>query len=67
MYAILLVMILIAGLVLLFIPVNAIKKWHESKVFFILLRLIGIILVVVSVASLYALLSGAIVLPLFNK
>ena len=67
MYAILLVMILIAGLVLLFIPVNVIKQWHESKAFFILLRLIGIILVVVSVTSLYALLSGAIVLPLFNK
>ena len=67
MYAILLVMILIAGLALFFIPVDVIKKWHESKVFFILLRLIGIILVVVSVASLYALLSGTIVLPLFNK
>ena len=67
MYAILLVMILIAGLVLLFIPVDVIKKWHESKVFFILLRLIGIILIVVSVVSLYALLSGAIVLPLFKQ
>ena len=67
MYAILLVMILIAGLVLLFIPAGAIKKWHESKVFSILFRLIGIILIVVSVVSLYALLSGAIVLPLFKK
>ena len=33
----------------------------------ILLRLIGIILIVVSVVSLYALLSGAIVLPLFKQ
>lgn len=67
MYAILLVMVLIAGLILLFIPVSAIKKWYGSKLFSILLRLIGIILIVVSVVSLYALLSGAIVLPLFKK
>ena len=67
MYVILLVMILIAGLVLLFIPVSAIKKWHESKIFSILFRLIGIILIVVSVVSPYALFSGAIILPLFKK
>lgn len=67
MYVILLVMILIAGLVLLFIPVSAIKKWHELKVFSAFLRVIGIILIVVSVVSLYALFSGAIVLPLFKK
>lgn len=66
MYITLFLIILIFGLLFLFVPYNIIRKWTERKVILIILRAIGAVLIIISVTSIYALLSGIIVLPLIK-
>lgn len=66
MYVTLFSVVLVIGLLLLFIPASAYKKWFEKKVSLIIVRLIGIILCIVSAISIYAVLSGKIILPLIK-
>ena len=51
---------------LLLLPINIYKKWFDNRVFPIVIRVIGIILCIISVFSIYAVLSGEIVLPLIK-
>lgn len=66
MYVTLFFIILVVGLLLLFLPFNIYRKWIDRKVFSVLIRVIGIILCIVSAISIYAVLSGKIVLPLIK-
>lgn len=66
MYVTLFFIILVVGLLLIFLPFNIYRKWVESEVFTIVIRVIGIILCIVSAISIYAVLSGKIVLPLIK-
>ena len=66
MYVTLFSIILVIGLLLLLLPINIYKKWFDNRVFPIVIRVIGIILCIVSVFSIYAVLSGEIVLPLIK-
>ena len=66
MYVTLFSIILVIGLLLLLLPINIYKKWFDNRVFPIVIRVIGIILCIISVFSIYAVLSGEIVLPLIN-
>lgn len=66
MYVTLFSIILIIGLLLLLLPINIYKKWFDNRVFPIVIRVIGIILCIISVFSIYAVLSGEIVLPLIK-
>lgn len=66
MYVTLFSIILVIGLLLLFLPINIYKKWFDNRVFPIVIRVIGIILCIISVFSIYAVLSGEIVLPLIK-
>lgn len=66
MYVTLFSMILVIGLLLLLLPINIYKKWFDNRVFPIVIRVIGIILCIISVFSIYAVLSGEIVLPLIK-
>lgn len=66
MYVTLFFIILVVGLLLLFLPFNIYRKWIESKIFSVIIRVIGIILCIVSAISIYAVLSGKIVLPLIK-
>ena len=56
----------VIGLLLLLLPINIYKKWFDNRVFPIVIRVIGIILCIISVFSIYAVLSGEIVLPLIK-
>lgn len=66
MYVTLFSIILVIGLLLLLLPINIYKKWFDNRVFSIVIRVIGIILCIISVFSIYAVLSGEIVLPLIK-
>lgn len=66
MYVTLFSTILVIGLLLLLLPINIYKKWFDNRVFPIVIRVIGIILCIISVFSIYAVLSGEIVLPLIK-
>lgn len=66
MYVTVLLIVFVVGLLLLFLPFNIYKKWVESRIFFVVVRVIGIILCIVSAISIYAVLSGEIVLPLIK-
>lgn len=66
MYVTLFFIILVVGLLLLFLPFNIYRKWIKSKIFSVIIRVIGIILCIVSAISIYAVLSGKIVLPLIK-
>ena len=66
MYVTLFSIILVIGLLLLLLPINIYKKWVDNRVFPIVIRVIGIILCIISVFSIYAVLSGEIVLPLIK-
>lgn len=66
MYVTLFSIILVIGLLLLLLPINIYKKWFDNRVFLIVIRVIGIILCIISVFSIYAVLSGEIVLPLIK-
>lgn len=66
MYVTLFSIILVIGLLLLLLPINIYKKWFDNRVFPIIIRVIGIILCIISVFSIYAVLSGEIVLPLIK-
>lgn len=66
MYVTVLLVVFIVGLLLLFLPFNIYKKWVESRIFSVVIRVIGIILCIVSAISIYAVLSGEIVLPLIK-
>ncbi len=66
MYVTLFSIVLVIGLLLLLLPFNIYKKWFDNRVFPIVIRVIGIILCIISVFSIYAVLSGEIVLPLIK-
>ena len=66
MYVTLFSIILVIGLLLLLLPINIYKKWFDNRVFPLVIRVIGIILCIISVFSIYAVLSGEIVLPLIK-
>lgn len=66
MYITLFVIAFAVGLLLLFLPFNFYKKWIERRLFSVIIRVIGIILCVISAISIYAVLSGKIVLPLIK-
>ncbi|RGM69976.1 hypothetical protein DXB99_11000 [Agathobacter rectalis] len=66
MYVTLFSIILVIGLLLLLLPINIYRKWFDNRVFPIVIRVIGIILCIISVFSIYAVLSGEIVLPLIK-
>ena len=66
MYVTLFSIILVIGLLLLLLPINIYKKWFDNRVLPIVIRVIGIILCIISVFSIYAVLSGEIVLPLIK-
>lgn len=66
MYIILFVIAFAVGLLLLFLPFDFYKKWIESRLFLVIIRVIGIILCIISAISIYAVLSGKIVLPLIK-
>lgn len=66
MYVTVLLIVFVVGLLLLFLPFNIYKKWVESRIFSVVIRVIGIILCIVSAISIYAVLSGEIVLPLIK-
>ena len=66
MYVTLFCITLVIGLLLLLLPINIYKKWFDNRVFPIVIRVIGIILCIISVFSIYAVLSGEIVLPLIK-
>ena len=66
MYVTLFTITLVIGLLLLLLPINIYKKWFDNRVFPIVIRVIGIILCIISVFSIYAVLSGEIVLPLIK-
>lgn len=66
MYVTLFSITLVIGLLLLLLPINIYKKWFDNRVFPIVIRVIGIILCIISVFSIYAILSGEIVLPLIK-
>lgn len=66
MYVTLFSIIWVIGLLLLLLPINIYKKWFDNRVFPIVIRVIGIILCIISVFSIYAVLSGEIVLPLIK-
>ena len=66
MYVTLFSIILVIGLLLLLLPIIIYKKWFDNRVFPIVIRVIGIILCIISVFSIYAVLSGEIVLPLIK-
>lgn len=66
MYVTLFSITLVIGLLLLLLPINIYKKWLDNRVFPIVIRVIGIILCIISVFSIYAVLSGEIVLPLIK-
>ena len=66
MYVTLFSITLVIGLLLLLLPINVYKKWFDNRVFPIVIRVIGIILCIISVFSIYAVLSGEIVLPLIK-
>lgn len=66
MYVTLFSIVLVIGLLLLLLPINIYKKWFDNRMFPIVIRVIGIILCIISVFSIYAVLSGEIVLPLIK-
>lgn len=66
MYVTLFSITLVIGLLLLLLPINIYKKWFDNRVFPIVIRVIGIILCIISVFSIYTVLSGEIVLPLIK-
>ena len=66
MYVTLFSITLVIGLLLLLLPINIYKKWFDNRVIPIVIRVIGIILCIISVFSIYAVLSGEIVLPLIK-
>lgn len=66
MYVTLFSITLVIGLLLLLLLINIYKKWFDNRVFPIVIRVIGIILCIISVFSIYAVLSGEIVLPLIK-
>lgn len=66
MYVTLFSITLVIGLLLLLLPINIYKKWFDNRAFPIVIRVIGIILCIISVFSIYAVLSGEIVLPLIK-
>lgn len=66
MYIILFSVVLIIGLLLLFLPFGIIENCTKYKWFSIIIRLIGIVLCIASAVSIYAVLSGEIVLPLIK-
>ena len=66
MYVTLFFITLVIGLLLLLLPIKIYKKWFDNRVFPIVIRVIGIILCIISVFSIYAVLSGEIVLPLIK-
>lgn len=66
MYVTLFSIVLVIGLLLLLLPFNIYKKWFDNRVFPIVIRVIGIILCIISVFSIYDVLSGEIVLPLIK-
>ena len=67
MYVILFIIVMVVGLLLLFLPFNIHKKRIGNSVLPVAIRVTGIILCIVSVLSIYAVLSGKIVLPLIKE
>ena len=66
MYITLILIILAVGLLLLILPHKTIKRLSELNGFSTCLRLFGMILVLIGTLSIYAVLSGTIVLPLIK-
>lgn len=66
MYIVLFSVVLIVGLLLLSLPFGVIKNCTKYKWFSIIIRLIGIVLCIASAVSIYAVLTGKIVLPLIK-
>lgn len=60
MYVTLFSIILVIGLLLLLLPINIYRKWFDNRVFPIVIRVIGIILCIISVFSIYAVLSETV-------
>lgn len=58
--------VMIVGLAMLLLPTSIIQKIIQYKWFWVFQRVAGAILIFVSVMPLYAIISGAIVLPLFK-
>lgn len=67
MYITLFAIVFAVGLVLLFLPFKFYKKWTESRLFSVIIRVTGIILCIISAILIYAVLSGKIVLPLIKQ
>ena len=66
MYITLILLILAVGLSLLILPHRTIKSMSELNGFSLCFRLFGLILVIIGILTIYAVLSGAIVLPLIK-
>lgn len=66
MYITLILLILAVGLLLLILPHRTIKNMSELNGFSLCLSLFGLILVLIGILTIYAVLSGAIVLPLIK-
>lgn len=66
MYIMLFSIVLIVGLLFLFLPSNNYHKWFKGNAFSVVVRITGIILCIISIISIYAVLSGRIVLPLIK-
>lgn len=66
MYISLFTAVMIAGFIMLLLPISIIKKVCQYKWFCISQKLVGATLILVSVVSIYALASGVLVLPLFK-
>ena len=66
MYVTLFFIVLVVGLLLLLLPFKIYEKWVENRAFSVVIRVIGIILCIISIISIYAVLSGEIILPLIK-
>lgn len=66
MYISLFIVVMIAGFVMLLLPTSIIQKVCQYKWFCISQKLVGAILILVSVVSIYSIASGVLVLPLFK-
>lgn len=58
--------VMIVGLALLLLPTSIIQKANQKKWICVCRRIAGAILILVSVIIIYAIISDAIVLPLFK-
>lgn len=66
MYISLFIIVMIVGFLMLLLPTSIIHKVSQYKWFCILQKIAGATIIIVSAVSIYALISEAIVLPLFK-